>query len=150
MRDSQPFWFRAASCRLRPLRHRFAPWRLRQCLLGVRSSPLGDFFSFPPISSNIQTKTRDFPAILRQNNAFIKIVPGIYGHFRALKWTKWIKSPSISRQYRYFARQSDYAHSPLPDIPDISAPLRCFAKTCWHFSSKNAHRRPSTLSPPTH
>ena len=106
MRDSQPFWFRAASCRLRPLRHRFAPWRLRQCLLGVRSSPLGDFFSFPPISSNIQTKTRDFPAILKQNGLFSKIASDIFRYFQTLSWDKWAISYSFLHQNRHFARQS--------------------------------------------
>ena len=130
MRDSQPFRLCAVSCLASPFHFListfssglspvpsllsspgFAPWRLRRCLL--RQCRLFVSFLAPsPDSSNIQTKSRDFQAILRQNRHFIKIVPGISGHFRALRWGKWVKSSSILRQYRHFTRQSAYAHSP--------------------------------------
>ena len=110
MRDSRLIWLSAVSCR--PSVHSCGLSRL--CVLAFEAMPpWRELFAIFFIPSNNKPKSRNFSAILRQNGAFIKILSGISGHFRALSWREWVTSSSFLRKYSHFTWQSAYAHPPL-------------------------------------
>ena len=111
---------------LSPLYHlaSLAPWRLRQCLLGVSFSSL-------------------LPTTFRGKIRFFTYKPDIFGHFLPLIWVKWaIMLYLFFAKHRHFVRQSLNTPPPLPGhfrtFPDIFSHFVNFptsTRMAWHDKS---------------